>query len=135
MSKYDNPVWAVVANIVRERRAGEFGSLLKIGTRKFHGGAKVYIAGTYWAAERMRVVGLYKGKNFITCTISAIYLENFRVKLVYKPEVIRRLTEYRLGIDQLDGSQESKLKAQEYAERFASSYNKGWADGQCKSLK
>jgi hypothetical protein len=118
---YASPIWAVVANVVRERRAGELGSLLRIGTRKFTGGAKVYIVGAYWGmgGERVTVIGRYRGKNFISCTIDAMYLENFRVKLAYHPEVIRRLAEYGHGIDKLDGSLQSKLKADSYAEIFA----------------
>jgi hypothetical protein len=121
MDDYASPIWAVVANVVRERRAGELGSLLKIGTRKFTGGAKVYIAGAYWGmgGERVRVIGRYRGKNFITCTINAMYLENFRVSLAYHPEVVRRLNEASSGMDILDGSLESKLKADDYAEVFA----------------
>jgi hypothetical protein len=118
---YDSPIWAVVANIVHAHRFGEGGKETRIGTRKFHGGAKVYLAGGYWGmgGERVIVVGHFRGKQLITCSIKSIYLENFRVKLAYHPEVIRRLTEAPYGMEQLDGSHESKLKAEMYAEKYA----------------
>jgi hypothetical protein len=121
MSDYNNPIWSIVANIVREHRAEEAGHAIKIGTRKFHGGAKVYIAGAFWGmgGENVTVIGRYRGKAFIRCTINAIYLENFRVKLAYNPEVIRCLVEAGHAMGILDNSQEAKLKAQEYSEIFA----------------
>ena len=86
-------VWCVVANIKREHPFGEGGIKTKTGTRQFRGGTKVYIGGCYaGTCDGVVCVGLHRNsRKFITCVVSVTHVENFRPKVAYHPEVVRRL--------------------------------------------
>ena len=88
-------VWCVVANIKRDHPYGEGGIESKSGTRQFRGGTKVYIGGCYaGTCDGVVCVGLHrKSRKFITCVVSVMHVENFRPKVAYHPEVVRRLKE------------------------------------------
>ena len=88
-------VWCVVANIKREHPFGEGCIEMKSGTRQFRGGTKVYIGGCYpGACDGVVCIGLHrKTRQFITCIVNITRVENFRPKVAYHPEVVRRLTE------------------------------------------
>jgi hypothetical protein len=108
------PVWGVVANVMKEHPYGQGGKEIRRGTLKFHGGAKVYIRLVFWgvAGERLEVVGRYRGKHaYITCALRTEWLENFHVELIYSPSVIKRI--------QGDGSSEAKEKAEKLAESLS----------------
>jgi hypothetical protein len=88
------PLWGVAANIVEERLYGKGGLETKRGTRKFHGGAKVYMVGAFWGmgGEKVVVVGHFRGKNpYITSVIGAELVENFRPELIYSPMIIEKI--------------------------------------------
>ena len=59
------PIWGVVANVVKERPYGPHSQETKRGTLKFNGGAKVYVALVFreHADERLTVVGHYRGRH------------------------------------------------------------------------
>lgn len=86
-------VWCVVANVKREHPFGEGGKETKIGTRQFRGGTKVYIAGCYaGTCDGVVCIGPHrKSRKFITCVVNVTHLENFRPKVAYHPEVVRRV--------------------------------------------
>lgn len=90
------PIWTVVANIVYERKAGIDGKEIKIGTKNFNSGTKVYVIS--WQpslAENIVVVGLErKSKKFITTYLRADYIENLRVKIAHNPFVIKKIHEF-----------------------------------------
>ena len=92
-SEDNEGVWCVVANVKREHPFGEGGVETKIGTRQFRGGAKVYIGGCYaGTCEGVVCIGLHrKSRKFITCVVNVTHLENFRPKVAYHPEVVRRI--------------------------------------------
>ena len=83
-------IWCVVANIKREHPFGPAGLENKIGTRQFRGGSKVYIAGCFaGTCDGVIAVGLHrKSRRFITCVINVNHVENFRVRLIYRPKVL-----------------------------------------------
>ena len=85
--------WCVVANVKHVHQVGEGGSETQIGTRLFRAGAKVYIVGCYpGICESVVCIGLHrKSGKFITTIIKVWHLENFRAKVVYNPEVVRRM--------------------------------------------
>jgi hypothetical protein len=86
-------VWCVVANVKREHPWGEGGVETKDGTRQFRGGTKVYIGGCYpGTCDGVVCIGLHrKSRRFITCVVNVAHLEDFRPKIAYHPEAVRRL--------------------------------------------
>ena len=102
-----NPLWCVVANVVNEHPVGE-NKEIKRGTKHFPAGAKVYCFPALWGDgyEQIKVVGHHRGSHkLITLVMPSNLLENWRVKMVYSPQVIERLQEY------WDDSVESKEMA------------------------
>ncbi len=89
-SSNDAGIWCVVANVKREHDVGEGGSEIKVGTKQFRGGAKVYIVGCFpGTCHAVLAIGLQRfSQKYIVCAVSVIHVENFRVKLVYHPRVI-----------------------------------------------
>jgi hypothetical protein len=88
--------WTAVANIVRERPFGPGGAEIRIGTKHFAPGAKVYIIDWYAGmCERIIVVGLHrKSKKFIRLVIDVKVVENLRPKLCYNPAAIRKIKDH-----------------------------------------
>ena len=127
------PIWAIHARVIGERPYGPKGQTTKRGIRKFNANQKVYLQNAYWGmgAVTVTMIGRYRGKhNYISCDVRTAYLTNFRARLVYSPTVIERiqygyspkpympLTQEDIETCRLpmDGSSESKQKAQELAE-------------------
>lgn len=113
-AKATEGVWCVVANIKREHPFGEGGIETKSGTKQFRGGTKVYIGGCYaGTCDGVTCIGLHrKSRRFITCIVNVTHLENFRTKVAYQPEVVRRLRE----------DVRCWFKTMEDAERWASAF-------------
>ncbi|MEU4217405.1 hypothetical protein [Actinoplanes sp. NPDC026623] len=87
-----------MANVVDERPAGPGGEETKRGLRIFRPDAKVYVVdgfgGMGW--ETVTVVGqARKSARWVTAHVQAKNLHNFRVKLVYTPASLRRITQLR----------------------------------------
>ena len=82
--------WGLVGNIKPEREYGEDHEIRR-GTKHFSGGAKVYIAPVQWGdgGENVVVIGVprYRKSNIEIITRSK-FIENYRMKKVYKPAVI-----------------------------------------------
>jgi hypothetical protein len=86
--------WCLVGNIVEHRPHGEGGTEMRPGTKHFSGGTKVYCLPAQWGDgyDQIIVVGRHRGsKHFKTMIISSAWVTNFRAKVVYNPEVLRRL--------------------------------------------
>lgn len=106
--------WCLVGNIVKERDYGSEGEK-RPGTKHFSGGTKVYCLPAQWGDGYEKIVVIGRGrktKRFITVIIPSIHVENWRVKAVYNPEVVRRFKE--------DGRY-STWKNKEQAERYLAS--------------
>lgn len=88
--------WTAVANIVRERPYGPGGAEIRLGTKHFAPGAKVYIIGWFpGTCERITVVGLHrKAKQLIAIVIDVKLVENLRAKVCYVPAVIAKIKDY-----------------------------------------
>lgn len=84
------------ANVVVTPPAGGDGRRAKRGAKNFRGGAKVYLIGSYpGLCEAAIVIGHHRGSGrYITLTMRAKYLEDFRVTTVYSPEVIKRIRQH-----------------------------------------
>jgi len=112
ISSAKNGVWCVIANVVEERPYGEDHEMRK-GTKHFRSGAKVYCFPMMWGDgyENVRVVGRHRGSNrYVTMIIRSAWLTNWRAKVIYSPEVIRRLE------GRWDGSKKSKEMAEKIAD-------------------
>ncbi len=88
--------WCLVGNIVDEHPSGEKGWEVKHGTKHFSPGTKIYAFPAQWGDgyEKIIVVGRHRGsKDFVTMVIKSELVTNWRAKVVYNPEVLRRLQE------------------------------------------
>jgi hypothetical protein len=88
--------WTAVGNIIRERPYGPGGAEIRLGTKHFAPGAKVYVidwfAGT---CARVTVIGLHrKSKKYIRLVIDVKLVETLRPKLCYTPAVIKKIHEH-----------------------------------------
>jgi hypothetical protein len=89
--------WCLVGNIVEERPYGEGGKEIRRGTKHFAPGAKVYCLPavyTKFGGEPLFAIGRHrKSGRFISILIRPDWVTNLRAKLVYHPEVLRRIDE------------------------------------------
>lgn len=89
-----NSQWCLIGNIVDERPYGEGGQEKRSGSKHFAPGAKVYCLPAQWGDgyDQIIVIGRHRGsKHFKTMIISSIWVTNWRAKVVYNPEVLRRI--------------------------------------------
>ena len=102
-------VWCVVANIKREIPFGPEKEI-RLGTKHFSPGAKVYCFKSEWdpGLGRLRVIGRHRGsRRFVKMVIEKSWLTNWRVKAVYNPRLVAKLKKH------WSGSQTSKDYAEE----------------------
>jgi hypothetical protein len=92
------PVWALAANVVAERRYGPDGAELRPGTKIFRGGSKVYVIGGYGGMGYDDVCVVGRGRHrphYVTAIMPLRHLENFRAVLIRSPAVLDRIKEER----------------------------------------
>lgn len=107
--------WCLVGNIVEERKYGENETETRRGTKHFAPGTKVYCLPVQWGDgyEQIMVIGRHRGaKQFRTMIINSIWVTNWRAKVVYNPEVLRRLA----AIEKEQGR--SNWKTKEEVEKY-----------------
>ena len=87
--------WCVVANVSPETAHGEAGMELRRGLKHFKAGAKVWVLPAQWGdgGERLVVIGHHRANHvkYLSLVVERRHLENFRVRGVYSPAVLRRL--------------------------------------------
>ena len=91
--------WCLVGNIVQEHLFGEEHEI-RYGTKQFSGGTKVYLSPAHWGDgyENIVVIGMPRsGNRYIEVVTRSKYIENYRMKMVFKPAVLKRMceSEYR----------------------------------------
>lgn len=88
--------WTAVGNIVRERPYGPSGAEIRLGTKHFAPGAKVYIIDWYGGmCQRIIVVGMHrKSKQLITLALDVRLVENLRAKVCYDPNAIAKFKQH-----------------------------------------
>ncbi|PQO39000.1 hypothetical protein C5Y96_03780 [Blastopirellula marina] len=94
ISEHLDSLRCLVGNIVEQHPYGEGGLETRRGTKHFSPGTKVYCLPAQWGDgyERVKVIGRHRGsKDFVTMVIPSAHITNWRAKVVYNPEVIRRL--------------------------------------------
>ncbi len=87
--------WCLVGNIVEKHEFGEAHEL-KYGTKHFRPGAKVFINLVYGGMghEHILVIGVPRHmKNYIEVVIRRKFVCNFRVQRVYKPAVLKMMSD------------------------------------------
>lgn len=85
--------WCLVGNIVEKHKFGEEHEI-RYGTKQFSRGTKVYLAPAQWGDgyENVVVIGLPRsGDKLIEVVTRSEYIENYRMKKIYKPEVLRKM--------------------------------------------
>ena len=85
--------WCLVGNIINSHPYGESKEILN-GTKQFPPGAKVFIAPANWGDgyENVIVIGCPRHrKQYIEVIMRADYIENFRIKKVYAPFILRMM--------------------------------------------
>ena len=112
--------WCLVGNIIEERPYGHGGEEIKKGTKHFAPNTKVYCLPAQWGDgyEQIIVIGQHRGaKKIKTMIISSDWVENWRAKVVYSPEIIRR-------IEKVTGEPwRQNWKSQEQVEMYVNSIN------------
>jgi hypothetical protein len=86
-------VWCVIANVVDERHYGE-DKEIKRGTKHFSSGTKVYCFPPLWGDgyKKIKVIGRHRySKKLVTMVIRSKWLTNWRVKMVYSPQIVSQL--------------------------------------------
>lgn len=110
----ENAIWCVVANIKRAHPFGPGGLDEKIGTRKFRGGTKVFIAGCFpGMCVSVVCIGRQRySRQLIACVVNVRWVENFRVKMVHHPHVRRMI----------ESNEQCWIQTQEEAEKWAAAF-------------
>lgn len=94
--------WCLVGNITDAHEFGESGEI-RMGTKHFQPGAKVYLAPPNWGDGYEMVVAIgcpRKRKRYIEIIIRSDHVGNFRLKKVYSPfllEMMDKSTHYWWG--------------------------------------
>ena len=91
--------WCLVGNIVQEHGYGEEHEI-KYGTKQFSRGTKVFLAPAQWGDGYKNIVaiGLPRyGNKYIEVITRSSYIENYRMKKVYKPAILKLMcsSQYR----------------------------------------
>jgi hypothetical protein len=97
-----NPIeasqWCLVGNIIEPSSDDRDRQATPDGTKHFSGGTKVYCLPAQWGDgyNKIKVIGRHRGsKQFVTMIVSADRVANWRAKVVYDPEVLRRLAQIK----------------------------------------
>jgi hypothetical protein len=86
--------WCLVGNIIEAHPYGQEHEIRR-GSKHFTPGTKVYCLPTRWDGfDRIMVIGLHRGsKRFVTTIMSSEHITNWRAKLIYEPQVLRKLAD------------------------------------------
>ena len=90
-----NPRWCLVGNIVEDHEYGEEHEI-KHGTKQFSPGAKVYMAPPAWGDGYEKIIVIGKPRNskrYIEVIMRSEYIENLRMQVVYKPQILRMMND------------------------------------------
>jgi hypothetical protein len=107
--------WCLVGNVVDEHAFGESKELRR-GSKHFRPGTKVYCLPPQWGDgyEKVVAVGIARRpRRWITVVMPAALITNWRAKVVYKGEVMRRLRE---GFEGRNRQWKSREEVESWAE-------------------
>lgn len=105
--------WCLVGNIAESHEYGEDHEI-KIGTKQFMPGAKIYLAPAQWgdSYEKVVVIGKPRRKhNFIEIVMRRKYITDYRLQKVFRLAVLERMekSEY-LWWDSTDADRDEIIK-------------------------
>jgi hypothetical protein len=109
-------IWCVVANVISESHPEGERSELRLGTKHFSPGGKVYCLPISWhdGGERLRVFGRHRGgRRFVVAVVAKKLLTNFRAKQVFDPKLVAQLS------DCWDATEECRTKTEAMARALA----------------
>lgn len=107
------PVWCLIGNVVRGVSPDGSGG----GTKHFSAGTKLYCFPPQWGDgyRKILVLGRHRASSkLVEMVLDAGLIENWRVKLVYRPGVVDHLSGY------WEGDEESRRCAEELCQRMRS---------------
>lgn len=112
--------YCVVGNIVKSHYDAE--GNLRHGTSAFVGGTKVYLAGMNWdfILKEITVAGLTRGKRQQVHEVPVDCIENVRCQKVYKPSIIRIMSDPEFSLCWWGNTKEDKRSAEEFVMRWKS---------------
>lgn len=90
--------WCLIGNIVAQRRYGPGGAELRPGTKHFSGGTKVWCFPPQWdwSYDNIVAIGRHRGSHrFMTAVVRTPSICDWRVQVVYQPNVLRHLNHGR----------------------------------------
>jgi hypothetical protein len=96
VNQIESSQWCLVGNIIEPSPFDRDQQPAPQGTKHFSGGTKVYCLPAQWGDgyDKIKVIGRHReSKQFVTMIISADRVTNWRAKVVYDPEVLRRLAQ------------------------------------------
>lgn len=85
--------WCLVGNIVESHEYGEDHEI-KIGTKQFMPGAKIYLAPVQWGDGYENVIVIGKPRHrrgMIEIVMRRKYITNYRLQKVFQPAVLERI--------------------------------------------
>ena len=105
--------WCLVGNIAESHEYGE-NQEIRIGTKQFMPGAKIYLAPAQWGDgyEKVVVIGKPRRKrSFIEIVMRRKYITDYRLQKVFRPAVLERMekSEY-LWWDSTDADRNEIIK-------------------------
>lgn len=95
-TEINQPIWCVIANVVPRRLYGPDGGEIKIGTKHFTPNTKVYVVDAFWGmgGDSVTIIASpRKTMQYVVISLPSSVLHNFRAKLIYKPQVLRLLSQ------------------------------------------
>lgn len=113
-------VWCPVANVTPEPHPEGPEGEMRLGTKHFAPGAKLYCFPKEWGddGEKLRVLGRHRGggPKLVEIVVATKWLTNWRVQQVFQPHVVRAM----------EGRWDATERSRRDAERMVESYT---ADG------
>ncbi len=109
-------VWCVVGNVVSGYHLEGSEGELRLGTKNFSPGTKVYCMRPVWGdgGERIIVLGRHRGgPKLVEMVVARKWLTNFRAKQIFHPYVIEVMSRT------WDDTDNSKVRAYELAEAWS----------------
>lgn len=119
--------YAVVGNIKKSRV--DVNGVLRYGTSAFKGNSKVYLCGRMWDErisegnkKEISVLGLCRGKRYYVDSVAVDWIENVRLTRVYKPTIIKIMSNWEFADGWWGNTQEERADALKFVESWNELY-------------
>ena len=119
--------YAVVGNI-KKQRIDENG-VLRFGTSAYKGNTKVYIYGRLWDERlpdknknEIAVLGFCRGRRYYFDSVPIDLIENVRLTRVYKPKVLKLMSNYEYADGWWCNTEEDREDAMAFLKKWKEKY-------------